>query len=63
MDLKNKAVLEINSDCSFRRPYSEKETRMLWPQNEKEGLTGEDPNAGKHLGQKKHGKVGNELDG
>ncbi|KAF7251678.1 putative uncharacterized transposon-derived protein F52C9.6 [Varanus komodoensis] len=43
-----------------RRPDPEDETQILWPPNEKEGLPGEEPNAGNNRWQKKKGTAEDE---
>ncbi|KAF7245151.1 3-ketodihydrosphingosine reductase [Varanus komodoensis] len=42
-------------------PDTEDETQMLWPPNEKEGLPGEEPNAGNNRWQKKKGAAEDEV--
>ncbi|KAF7240118.1 Cobra venom factor [Varanus komodoensis] len=42
------------------RPDTEDETQILWPPNEKEGLPGEEPNAGNNRWQKKKGTAEDE---
>ncbi|KAF7235047.1 Vomeronasal type-2 receptor 26 [Varanus komodoensis] len=44
----------------FRRPDAEDETQILWLPNEKEGLPGEEPNAGNNRWQKKKGMAEDE---
>ncbi|KAF7245198.1 Craniofacial development protein 2 [Varanus komodoensis] len=49
------------STSPFRRPDPEDETQILWPPNEKEGLPGEESNAGNNRWQKKKGMAENEI--
>ncbi|KAF7251528.1 Craniofacial development protein 2 [Varanus komodoensis] len=44
-----------------RRPDPEDETQILWPPKEKEGLPGEEPNAGNNRWQKKKGTAEDEV--
>ncbi|KAF7249398.1 putative uncharacterized transposon-derived protein F52C9.6 [Varanus komodoensis] len=44
-------------------PDPENETQILWPPNVKEGLPGEEPNAGNNRWQKKKGTAENEFTG
>ncbi|KAF7250525.1 EGF-like repeat and discoidin I-like domain-containing protein 3 [Varanus komodoensis] len=58
----NRSLLEeINPDCSLEGQILEDETQILWPPSEKEGLTGEEPNAGNNGGQKKKGMAEDEV--
>ncbi|KAF7242789.1 Cadherin-8 [Varanus komodoensis] len=47
----------------FRRPDPEDEAQILWPPNEKEGLPGEECNAGNNRRQEKKGTTENEVAG
>ncbi|KAF7244277.1 Terminal uridylyltransferase 4 [Varanus komodoensis] len=47
----------------FAMPDPEDETQILWPPNEKEGLPGEEPNAGNNRWQKKKGTAEDEVAG
>ena len=45
------------------RTDAEAETPILWPPDEKNWLTGKDPDAGKNLGQEEKGTTGDEMVG
>ncbi|KAF7246689.1 Conserved oligomeric Golgi complex subunit 5 [Varanus komodoensis] len=56
----NQSALEEINRLFFRRPDTEDKTQILWPPNEKEGLPGEEPNAGNDRWQKKKGTAEDE---
>ncbi|KAF7242141.1 NudC domain-containing protein 3 [Varanus komodoensis] len=57
------APLEAQPAELPRRPDAQDETQILWPPNEKEGLPGEEPNAGNNRWQKKKGTAEDEVAG